>query len=381
MAPRIRRLRLVDFRNYPSLDLRFQSPLVALAGPNGAGKTNILEALSLLSPGRGLRRAPLALMERQGAAGGFAILADLAREEGEWLLATALQAGESQRQCRIEREKVDNAQRFLEFLGLLWLTPDQDGLFRGPPGDRRRFLDRLVLAVDAMHGARANAYEKALRHRNRLLEEARTDARWLDAIERELAELGVALAAARLETVQRLDALSQSEAERIAPFPFARLSLSGDIEALLRERPAREVEDRFARLLEENRPRDRLAGRTLIGPHAADLSVIHGPKDEAANLCSTGEQKALLIGILLAQTRLIGQMRGEMPILLLDEIAAHLDVARRHALYRMLTAMGGQAFLTGTDSALFEGLGSAGEVVALGAGQVFDTPLVAGSLG
>lgn len=355
-APRLSRLRLSDFRNYASLDLAIEGRLVALAGSNGAGKTNILEAISLLGPGRGIRRAQLSALPRKSGSGGFAINAEGEGLLGPMMLATALQPGESGRLCRIDREPVTGAGRFLEHLSMLWLTPDQDGLFRGAAGERRRFLDRLVLAIDAGHASRANAYETALRHRNRLLEDERADAHWLDAIEHEIAELGVALAAARRETVLRLDALGQSEAASIAPFPFAILRLEGEIDHRLQTDKARDIEDWFRGALRDNRWRDRQAGRTLVGPQASDLMVKHGPKGEEAALCSTGEQKALLIGLVLAQARLIAQMCGAPPILVLDEVAAHLDESRRAALFAMLDALGAQSFMTGTDAALFASL-------------------------
>lgn len=370
--PRIIRLRLNDFRSYERLDVATPAALVALCGPNGAGKTNILEALSLFSPGRGLRRAQGALLPRKAGSGGYSILADVAAPgEGEpVLLASALLPGETARACRIQREPVSSANAFLDYLTFLWLTPDQDGLFRGAAGDRRRFLDRLVLAVDKSHAARATSFETALRQRNRLLEDHATSARWLDAIEHEIAELGIALAAARLETVQRLAALVEAEAASMAPFPFARLTLEGEVETRLLQEPARAVEDWFRAALAENRYRDRAAGRALIGPQASDLSVVHGPKGEAAALCSTGEQKALLIGLILAQARLIAQMRGEPPILLLDEVAAHLDVQRRAALFRLLESLGAQVFMTGTDAVLFEDLGPQGAVFSVRDGAI-----------
>jgi DNA replication and repair protein RecF len=363
--PRVTRLRLTDFRSHAVLDLAVPVRMVALCGPNGAGKTNILEAISLLSPGRGLRRAALAQMPRRAATGGFAILADLIGPTGDVLLATALIAGDSARQCRIDREPVSSANHFLDHLALLWLTPDQDGLFRGPGGDRRRFLDRLVLAIDPTHASRAHAFEIALRHRNRLLEDIDTAPRWLDAIEHEIAELGVAVGAARLETVSRLSALAAADAEAMAPFPHAVLSLQGDVEARLAEEPAGRVEDWFRAALRESRARDRAAGRALIGPQAADLAVIHGTKGEPAAQCSTGEQKALLLGLVLAQARLISQMRGAVPLLLLDEIAAHLDADRRAALFAILARLGGQVFMTGTDSLLFEALSGKGMLVGV----------------
>lgn len=355
-GPIITRLRLHDFRNHARLDLPVEAGPVALFGPNGAGKTNILEAISLLSPGRGLRRSPLAALARTGGSGGFAILADIEVATGPLTLATAIQPGEIQRQCRVDRTPVASANRFLDHLALLWLTPDQDALFRGPAGDRRRFLDRLVLAVDPEHGARSNRYDQALRHRNRLLDEINSAPRWLDAIEQEIAELGIAIAAARAETVSRLMALIGGESVADPPFPHAELRLDGDINAWLGEDSASRAEDRFRLALAGSRSRDRAAGRTLVGPQTSDLVVIHGPKREEAARCSTGEQKALLIGLVLAQARLVCQMRGEAPILLLDEIAAHLDTARRRALFALLAGLGGQAFMTGTDRALFDGL-------------------------
>jgi DNA replication and repair protein RecF len=374
--PRITRLRLTDFRSYDALDQAVDAPLVALCGPNGAGKTNTLEAISLLSPGRGLRRAQAASLPRKGGTGGYAVVADLATSTGEVLLATALTPGEAQRQCRIDREPVTSANRFLDHLAFLWLTPDQDGLFRGAAGDRRRFLDRLVLAVDKSHGTRANAFETAMRHRNRLLEDFETAPRWLDAIEQEIAELGVALAAARLETVSRLSALAAADAGAMAPFPHAIIALEGELEAHLAAESALKVEDWFRAALREGRGRDRAAGRALVGPQVSDLTVIHGPKGEPAAQCSTGEQKALLLGLVLAQARLIAQMRGEAPILLLDEIAAHLDAARRQALFAILRALGGQVFMTGTDRLLFEGLGADNRILGVAEGRITpgDTP-------
>lgn len=371
--PRLTRLRLADFRSYGALDLACDAPLVALCGPNGAGKTNILEAISLLTPGRGLRRATFPAMPRRGGPGGFAIYAELAGATGILSLATALAPGEPQRQCRIDREPVASANRFLDHLALLWLTPDQDGLFRGPAGDRRRFLDRLVLAVDPAHGSRANAFEQALRHRNRLLEDFSSDPRWLDAIEQEVVELGVALAAARLETVARLSALVAADRESMAPFPHAEIALEGALETQLATEPAARVEDWYRAALRDNRARDRAAGRALVGPQAADLAVLHGPKAEPAATCSTGEQKALLLGLVLAQARLIAQMRGTPPLLLLDEIAAHLDRTRRDALFAILHALGGQVFMTGTDTLLFEGVAGRGLLLGVGEGRVEPT--------
>jgi DNA replication and repair protein RecF len=353
----IRRLILSDFRNYTNLDLTIEAPMIALCGENGAGKTNLLEAISLFSAGRGLRRDEFAMMVREGGARGFAVSLEMHGAHG----AVQLGAGfdpqtEGGRRCRIDREAVSSPTAFADHCRILWLTPDSDSLFRGAAGDRRRFLDRLVLAIDSTHGSRVNALEKALRSRNRLLEEPRPDAQWLDAVEREVAETAVAVAAARRETVQRLTAVIDAERETVTPFPHAVLALEGDMEAALERGTALAAEEWYRQVLRDNRWRDQAAGRTLIGPNASDLAVRHGPKDMPAERSSTGEQKALLIGLVLAHARLVRQMSGMAPVVLLDEVAAHLDPARRAALYRQLTSLGGQIWMTGTDAVLFEGL-------------------------
>ncbi|GGC65732.1 DNA replication/repair protein RecF [Chelatococcus reniformis] len=372
--PRVARLMLQQFRSYPGLDLAIDAPLVALTGENGAGKTNLLEALSLFSPGRGLRRADLADMSRIGSGGGFAVSLTLDEPSGGTRLGTGIEPrgpGEgAQRRCRIDGEPVPTPAAFADRLRLVWLTPALDGLFAGSPGDRRRFLDRLVLAVDAGHGARANAFERALRSRNRLLEEDRPNAAWLDAVEREVAELGVAIASARREAADRLAVLTAERNEASTPFPWAALTLDGEIEAMVADRPALDVEDHYRRLLRDGRARDRAAGRTLAGPQTTDLAVRHGPKDTPASLCSTGEQKALLIGIVLAHARLVAAMSGIAPLVLLDEIAAHLDPRRRQALYDALAALGSQVWMTGADPALFGELPATAAILRVTPGRV-----------
>jgi DNA replication and repair protein RecF len=248
---------------------------------------------------------------------------------------------------------VSSARAFADHVRVLWLTPAMDGLFSGAAGERRRFLDRLALGVDAEHGARANRLERALRNRNRLLEEGVADRRWLDAAEQEIAALGVAVAAARRETVARLVALIAAGRDDASPFPWAEVTIEGELERRLALEPALAVEECYRGELAASRRRDAAAGRTLIGPQASDLAVRHGPKSEAARACSTGEQKALLTGLTLAHAKLIGAMTGHAPILLLDEIAAHFDVKRREALYEELQALGGQVWMTGADPALF----------------------------
>lgn len=357
--PRISRLILQDFRSYPVLDLVVDAPMLVLCGENGAGKTNILEALSLFTPGRGLRRAELADMAWSGGTGGFSASVTLDEGTGGTRLGVGLTGPDGQGQ-RSRLTRIDGAAAatsgFAEHLRLVWLTPDFDGLFRGSAGERRRFLDRLVLAVDPGHAARSNALDRALRSRNRLLDESPHETGWLDAIEREVAELGIAVAAARAETVTRLSALIAMTRTENSPFPYAELALVGDIDRLVASFPAVDAEDHYRRDLRTSRWRDKAAGRTLIGPQASDLEVRHGPKDIVASQGSTGEQKALLIGLVLAHARLVAAMSGLQPLVLLDEIAAHLDPRRRAALYEELSAIGGQVWMTGADVALFSDL-------------------------
>lgn len=361
---RIRALKLTNFRNYQHLDATFEAPSVVLTGPNGAGKTNLLEALSYLSPGRGLRRAQygdVALEETKGGNGLWAISTRLEAPHGDVDIGSGLVANdglvEKNRKIRIDRETVKNADTLTEYARLLWLTPSMDGLFTGPAGDRRRFLDRLVLAVDPTHGRRVNAFDKAVRGRNRILEEAFTNEAWLDAAEMQVAELGVAITAARLETVAMLIAEIDTTRQQTQHFPQALLALEGVVDELVAHHSATDAEDRYRHLLAQSRIRDRAAGRTLDGPHRADLVVCHVGKDMAARLCSTGEQKALLIGIILAHARLVAHMAGMTPVILLDEVAAHLDDIRRAALFDVLEGLNCQAWMTGTDHGLFDALG------------------------
>lgn len=367
----VSRLILQDFRSYEALDLTIGGRIVALIGENGAGKTNLLEALSLFAPGRGLRRAELPAMARQGGDGSFAVSVTLAEEAGR--LGVGLSApdaeGRRARLARIDGEAAGSALAFSEYLRLVWLTPDLDGLFRGAAGDRRRFLDRLVLAVDPGHATRSSALERALRSRNRILEESPGQGQWLDAIEREIAELGVAVAAARSETVARLSGIIGETREDGSPFPHAMIALSGEIDELVARLPALDAEDGYRDLLRRGRARDKAAGRTLVGPQASDLEVRHGPKDIPAGQGSTGEQKALLIGLVLAHARLVAAMSGIRPLVLLDEIAAHLDPRRRAALYDGLTGLGCQVWMTGADAALFGDLPADSQRVLVDAGR------------
>ena len=377
---RITRLRLTDFRSYHAADLRTGAGPIVLLGPNGAGKTNLLEAISLLAPGRGLRRAGLDQFAARRPDGtqttGWALSAVVEGRYGEVTLGTGVEeAGEARaRRCRVDGEPVGSAAAFADHLRVVWLTPDMDGLFTGPPSDRRRFLDRLVLAVDAEHGARVNALERALRSRNRLLEDPSTDPRYLDAVEQELAALAVAVAAARLETVRRLAAgiAKGREVGRddTSLFPWATVALEGEVERALGREPATVVEDQYRLNLRGTRSRDRAAGRTLDGPHLTDFSVGHGPKAIPAAQGSTGEQKALLIGLALAHARLVGEMAGMAPVMLLDDVVAYLDPARRAALFEALDALGSQVWMTGADPAAFTALGASAERFEVRPGHV-----------
>ncbi|OBQ67872.1 DNA replication/repair protein RecF [Mesorhizobium erdmanii] len=370
----ISKLTLTDFRNYATLALDLAPGAVVFSGDNGAGKTNLLEAISFLTPGRGLRRAPYADVAREGGGGGFALHARLDGPDGQAEIGTGISVGEGEggRRVRINGAAARSAEDMLEWLRVVWLTPAMDALFTGPAADRRRFLDRLVLAIDPGHGQRALDYEKAMRGRNRLLTDGTRDDRWFDAIETQMAETGVAIAAARAELVRLLAAMIDRLPDT-GPFPQADISLSGDLEAEISTAPAVDVEERFRRALTNGRDRDRAAGRTLEGPHRSDLLVRHRPKAMPADLCSTGEQKALLVGIVLSHARLTGEMSGMTPILLLDEIAAHLDGGRRAALFSILEELNCQAFMTGTDAALFSSLRGRAQFLTVDHGTVGPT--------
>jgi DNA replication and repair protein RecF len=361
-AVRILRLTLTNFRSYRAANLTVDRDLVVLAGPNGAGKTNLLEAISFLAPGRGLRRATLEEVAFSEGDGSWAVAAEIEGVLGLATLGTgiALPAEDFAltRQCRIDREPAASATAFADHLRIVWLTPAMDGLFAGPASERRRFLDRLVLAVDASHSSRVSALERSLRSRNRLLEGPSLDAHWLDAVEHETAEIAVAVAAARAETVRRLAAALEADKDTASPFPWAGIALDGAIENAIGASPASELEDNYRAALRAGRARDAAAGRTLEGPHLTDLLVTHGPKGIAAGEASTGEQKALLVGLVLAHAGLVAAMTGITPILLLDEIAAHLDPARRNALYGRLAALAAQVWMSGADPAVFDAIAS-----------------------
>jgi DNA replication and repair protein RecF len=372
----IRRLTLTNFRSYHAAQISLdRAGPVVLTGANGAGKTNLIEAISLLAPGRGLRRATtdeLAFSEGDGA---WVVLAEIEGMLGLSTLGTGVDPPNEEnaapsRKCRIDRETMGSATAFAEHLRVVWLTPAMDPLFNGPASERRRFLDRLVLAVDAQHSSRVSALERALRSRNRLLEDPRRDPHWLDAIEHETAEVAVAVAAARSETVNRLSGALAAARNTALEFPQAEIALDGWMEKLLPSQSAREIEDRYRALLKENRARDAAAGRTLDGPHLTDFAVTHASKGVPAADASTGEQKALLIRLVLAHARLIKEMTGFAPLLLLDEVVAHLDPNRRAALYDALAGLGAQVWMTGADPAAFGDIAGRAQVLVVSNGKV-----------
>jgi DNA replication and repair protein RecF len=372
-AARIRRLTLRNFRNYHDAALVLDRRAIVLVGPNGAGKTNILEAISLLMPGRGLRYATLDEVAFSEGDGSWAISAEVEGPFGLVTLGTGIDppiddAKATARKARIDREPVASAAAFSDHLRLLWLIPAMDGLFSGPAGDRRRFLDRFVLALQPEHAARVSALERALRSRNRLLEQPRPDDHWLDAIEHETAELAVAVAAARAQTVQLLAVRLAARADPL--FPSAEITLSGWMEMLALTRPAVEIEDRYRAVLKESRAADAAAGRTLDGPHLTDLAVTYAAKGIAARDASTGEQKALLLGLMLANADLIHELTGNAPVLLLDEVVAHLDPARRAALFDNLERLGSQIWMSGADPAAFNDLVTRAQVITVAAGKI-----------
>jgi DNA replication and repair protein RecF len=369
----ILRLTLNNFRNYHAASLETDAKTVVLVGPNGAGKTNLIEAISFLAPGRGLRRATLDEVAFSEGDGSWAVAAEIEGALGLATLGTGIERPVEdgvavQRKCRIDREPVASTAAFADHLRVIWLVPAMDALFTGAPAERRRFLDRLVLAVDAQHAGRVSALERSLRSRNRLLEETRPDSHWLDAVEHETAELAVAVASLRMETVRRLLAVLAIRTN--SAFPAVEIALDGWMEQLIARLPAAEIEQRYRTVLYENRAQDAAAGRTLDGPHLTDLTVSYAEKGIAAAEASTGEQKALLIGLVLAHARLVAEMTGMSPILLLDEVVAHLDPGRRRALHTELSQLGGQVWMTGADPALFAEIDRSTVVVEVSSGRL-----------
>ena len=360
----VARLNLTDFRCYRALRLDLDASPVVLTGPNGAGKTNLLEALSFLAPGRGLRRAKLGEVDRRGAdagSGPWAIAAVLETAQGRVHIGTGREPADSERMSerrtvRIDGRPTRGQKDLAEHVAIVWLTPELDRLFLDGSSGRRRFVDRVVYGFHPEHASEVQAYETVMRERSRLLSEGTADTGWLDALEDGMARHGVAIAAARAAVVRRLDAAANARAQQASPFPAARLALSGEVDAALATMPAVAVEDSARAALRASRARDAGHGGAAWGPHRSELLVRYAAKDCPARDCSTGEQKALLLSVTLAVARELAAERGCAPLLLLDEVVAHLDGARRAALFDEIMSLGAQAWLTGTDDELFAGL-------------------------
>ncbi len=373
MAPSryISRLRLSAFRNYAAAALDLDGRHLVLTGPNGAGKTNLLEAVSLLAPGRGLRRASFDMLASQGSDQPWAVAASLETPQGPVDIGTGAGA-DGGRRVRINGANARTVEEMSEYLRVLWLVPAMDGLFTGPAGERRRFLDRLVTTLVPSHSATVTSFETAMRQRNRLLETG-AEAGWLDALETEMAGHAAALHFARADAVAHLEALIAESIDERA-FPAAELALS----PLFEDRPvpasSAALEAEFRALWQASRGLDRAAGRTLAGPHRDDYEVLYAQKAMPAALGSTGEQKALLVGLVLAHARLVKARTGIAPFLLLDEIAAHLDPDRRAALFVALDGLDTQCLMTGTDPVLFMALGQRAQAVTVRDGRLEASP-------
>ncbi len=374
----ITRLTLTNFRNYDSLRIAPASECIVLAGPNGAGKTNVLEAISLLIPGRGLRGEEFSALARKGSGAHWGVAADARLPSGTSQIGTAwtIGAGDDESPAASRTAMVDgvpfkSAGQLSGQLKLLWLTPAMDRLFAGSPGERRRFFDRLVGLFDDEHATRVSRFEKLMRERNKVLQDGPNDPLWLSSIEAQMAENAVAIAAARSHAINIISPYFSDTAP--GDFPWGSVTALGEIELESAYLPAVKVEENYRRILHETRGLDRQVGRCLRGPHRSDFEVIHGPKDMLAEACSTGEQKALLLGLVLAQTAAAAAVLGTAPILLLDEATAHLDQTRRTGLFERLRHLGGQVWMTGTDRVLFDGIAPGAVVYRVENGHISES--------
>ena len=356
------KLSLQNYRCYEHASLEnLQSGLIVLCGANGAGKTNILEAISLLTPGRGLRGAKALDIQKSDSPTSWGISAKVETatdnsKSVEVTLGTGLNPENDRRMSRINGALAKSQMALADYLACLWLTPQMDRLFLEGSSGRRRFLDRMIFAFDPSHSGRVTRYENALRQRAKLLSEDGWEESWVNSLEKQMAETGVAITAARMDFLDKLKASFSPDQDIDHYFPKANMQLTGALEDLLENYPALEAENKFVELLIQSRPYDAVAGGAKNGAHKTDLDVTYAAKNMPAAQCSTGEQKALLVSIILAHGRLMNAERGAPPVLLLDEIAAHLDEDRREALFSQLTAMGGQVWMTGTDPVLFESI-------------------------
>jgi DNA replication and repair protein RecF len=349
----VAKISLFHFRNYQDLQLTFDASPVVLTGANGSGKTNLLEAISMLVPGRGLRKASLGDLQNQRTSEPWAVATELRTLFGPLNIGTGrdTEATETDRRLvHIDGKNVRSQNALAEHVVMTWITPDMDRILAEGPGARRKFVDRLAYSFDPAHSGRVQRYEKALRERLRLLREGVADAAWLNALEDEMAQTGVAIAAARRHMIRQL---RTAIGETSSVFPRADLALKGMAEEALEDEPALLVEDKIRAALARTRGEDAQSGTCAIGPHRSDLLVTHRTKNCPADLCSTGEQKALLIAIMIAYLRTLTRSRNVTPLFLLDDIAAHLDDIRREALFEEILDLRVQAWLTGTDAEPF----------------------------
>ena len=382
LSQALTRLTLTDYRNYAGLRLEPPAGLIALAGANGAGKTNLLEAISLLTPGRGLRGADFTSLGRHSQSAGqsgsaWAVSAHIDGPAGACQLGTAWsgtdeEGTQANRAVLIDGHLQKSSGALAVKLRVVWLTPQLDRLFSGPAAERRRYFDRMVQLFDTDHGTRVNSFEKLMRERNALLQQAGFDRAWATSLEAQMAEAAIAIAAARLQALSNLGRFLTSK-KLPGAFPWSNLSITGEIEQLVTSLPALAAEDHYRKLLQDGRPHDRATGRTLVGPHRSDFRVEHGPKSIPADAGSTGEQKALLIGLSLAQAQAIRNLTGAAPIMLLDEISAHLDKHRRTALFAILQDLQVQAWMTGTEPELFDGAGASTVVYHVANGSLSES--------
>lgn len=342
------------FRNYDAAALETGGKSVVLTGANGAGKTSLLEAISFLAPGRGFRRVKLSEIDKAGSNQPWVVSAGVEGAQGAVQIGTGrdVAAETDRRLVRVNGAPVKGHAELAEYLSVIWLTPQMDALFNEGNTARRKFLDRLVYGFDSAHATRVNAYETAMRERNRLLADGRADAAWFASLEHTMAEHGTAIAISRLDAVSHINAMMQQAAH---DFPRGEMQLSGLVERCIAEgKPALATEEEYRRALADSRRMDAQTGRTSVGVHKSELTVTHLEKQMEAAYCSTGEQKALLLSIILAEARASAHWHGRVPVVLLDEVAAHLDPARRRELYKEIQSLGMQSWMTGVSDDLFK---------------------------
>ena len=361
MSPTVTNLRLFRFRCYEDVQMQLDSQAIVLTGPNGAGKTNILEALSFLSPGRGLRHAKLEEVTKHDspAAQTWGVSASLSTPYGPTQIGTGRDTQSNRRIVKIDGDIQKGQNVLSEHLSVVWVTPQMDRLFLDGNAMRRRFLDQVIFNFEPAHLGRLNRYDKTMRERSRLLREMgadRADPVWLSSLETIMAETALSIAAARLVMVERLQKACIENHLHTDIFPLPHIRIDGWVENQLETEPALKVEEQFKDMLKQGRPRDAIVGGAEHGTHRSDFMVWHKGHNIIADQCSTGEQKGLLMAITLAHARLVKAERGFAPLLLLDEMVAHLDEFRRETLFDMVLSLGGQCWMTGTDKDSFASL-------------------------